>query len=94
MEIILKFIQFFILLVLNRPIPEVKWSKRGSEMYSSKFTYTDYGKTLRIRNVDFDDAGTYECVGSNGVGTPITHAMTLTVNGNFLSCIFEHLFSL
>lgn len=50
-------------------------------MYSSKYTYTNYGKTLQIKSVDFDDAGTYECVGSNGVGTPITHAMTIDVHG-------------
>lgn len=64
-----------------RPLPEVKWSKRGSDLYSSKYTYTNYGKTLLIRDIDFDDAGTYECIGSNGVGSPITHAMTVTVNG-------------
>ncbi|GFQ74968.1 neuroglian [Trichonephila clavata] len=62
------------------PLPEIKWSKRRSEMYSNKYTYTNYGKTLQIKSVDFDDAGTYECVGSNGVGTPITHAMTVGVH--------------
>ncbi|KAG8193026.1 hypothetical protein JTE90_028143 [Oedothorax gibbosus] len=62
------------------PLPEIKWSKRRSEMYSSRYTYTNYGKTLQIRSVDFDDAGTYECVGSNGVGLPLTHAMTIDVH--------------
>ncbi|GFY07484.1 neuroglian [Trichonephila clavipes] len=62
------------------PLPEIKWSKRRSEMYSNKYTYINYGKTLHIKSVDFDDAGTYECVGSNGVGTPITHAMTIAVH--------------
>lgn len=77
------FIHTFVL-YFNRPLPEVKWNKRGKEMYSNKYTYKDYGKTLLIRNVDFDDEGTYECVGSNGVGTPITHAMTITVNCKYI----------
>jgi len=62
------------------PLPEIKWSKRGIDMYSSKFAYKNYRKTLHIRDVDFSDEGTYECVGSNGVGTPITHAVQITVH--------------
>lgn len=62
------------------PLPEVRWSKKGTEMYSSRFTYLNYGKTLQIRNVDFNDAGTFECVGSNGVGVPQSHAMDVAVH--------------
>ncbi|XP_042912881.1 neuroglian [Parasteatoda tepidariorum] len=65
------------------PLPEIKWTKRGSELYSYKYVYKNYGKTLTIRSIDFSDEGTYECSGSNGVGTPITHAVSVTVNGMY-----------
>ncbi|EEC12870.1 neuronal cell adhesion molecule, putative [Ixodes scapularis] len=61
------------------PLPQISWSKRGSSAASSRFTYTNYGKTLEIRSVGFEDEGTYECQANNGVGVAQSHAMNVKV---------------
>lgn len=64
-----------------RPVPTIVWTKKGSNLQSNRITYTNYGKTLKIRRVDFQDEGTYECTASNGVGTPQSQTMAVTVQG-------------
>jgi hypothetical protein len=44
--------------------------------------YDNYGKTLKIKNVDFTDEGNYDCDASNGVGSPLSHSVHLAVYGN------------
>lgn len=61
------------------PLPQITWNKRGAGRSSGRFTYTDYGKTLEIRNVSFEDGGTYECLANNGVGISKSHAMSVKV---------------
>nr|XP_037271321.1 neuroglian-like [Rhipicephalus microplus] len=61
------------------PLPQISWSKRGSNPTSRRFTYSNYGKTLEIRSVSFEDEGTYECQANNGVGVAQTHAMHVKV---------------
>lgn len=44
-----------------RPLPEIKWNKKGSFL-PNDIEYDNYGKTLKINNVDFEDEGNYDCV--------------------------------
>ena len=41
----------------------------------------DDGTALEIENIDFEDAGIYECTGDNGIGR-ITYNFTVKVEGN------------
>ncbi|RWS06138.1 neuronal cell adhesion molecule-like protein [Dinothrombium tinctorium] len=61
------------------PLPDITWKKRGGIIEGNRYTYLNYGKTLQINKVNFDDAGTYECTASNGVGNQQSHAMAVTV---------------
>lgn len=61
------------------PLPQIVWSKKGGSLQNSRVTYTNYGKTLKIRKADFQDEGTYVCTASNGVGTPKSQSMAVTV---------------
>lgn len=36
-----------------RPLPEIKWAKKGAFL-PSDIEYDNYGKTLKINNVDFE----------------------------------------
>ena len=47
----------------------MKWTKKGGVLPSDRHEFDNYGKTLVINYMDYDDAGTYECEASNGVGT-------------------------
>ena len=63
--------------------------------------YDNYGKTLRIREVGFNDEGSYDCDATNGVGTPLSHSVQLKVFGKtaegtsrILMLKYSHLFHL
>jgi len=68
-------------IVGGTPLPEIKWAKKGSQL-PNDIEYDNYGKTLRIKNVDFDAEGNYDCDASNGVGSPISYSVHLSVYGN------------
>ncbi|XP_043478124.1 neuroglian isoform X1 [Leptopilina heterotoma] len=62
------------------PLPEIVWSKNGRRIgLSERVTHKNYGKTLVIKTVIFDDEGTYTCEASNGVGSVLSHSMKLEV---------------
>jgi hypothetical protein len=46
---------------LHRPLPEIKWAKKGAFL-PNNIEYDNYGKTLRINDVGFEDEGNYDCV--------------------------------
>lgn len=46
-----------------------------------RIDYENYGKTLLIRYVDFEDEGTFECTASNGVGVAKSYSMNVKVQG-------------
>ena len=52
------------------PLPAIKWTRMGQPLPMDRITYENYGKTLVIKHVDFEDAGEYKCEASNGVGRP------------------------
>ncbi|OQV18931.1 Neuroglian [Hypsibius exemplaris] len=64
------------------PLPQVKWHRKGAELPPRRSQYSDYGKVLRLKNLQFEDQGTYECSASNGVGIVQAHAFTLTVESD------------
>ncbi|XP_054715079.1 neuroglian-like [Uloborus diversus] len=61
------------------PVPKIEWTKKGNSLQGSRVSYMNYGKTLKIRKVDFQDEGTYECTASNGVKSPQSQSMAVTV---------------
>lgn len=62
------------------PLPDVVWRKKGGSLEGNRFSTQNFGKTLVIYRVDDEDEGTYECTASNGHGTRMTHAVTVTVS--------------
>ncbi|XP_063870133.1 neuroglian-like isoform X1 [Scylla paramamosain] len=62
------------------PLPEMRWSKSNSTHFPhERVDFENYGKTLVIRYVDFEDEGTYECEASNGVGVAKSYSMNVEV---------------
>ncbi|XP_022649065.1 neuroglian-like [Varroa jacobsoni] len=63
------------------PLPQVRWTKKGTSSLdnSNRVEITNYGKTLVIKNPDFEDEGVYECTASNGVGPPKSHSMNVKI---------------
>ncbi|XP_044013518.1 neuroglian isoform X1 [Aphidius gifuensis] len=62
------------------PLPEIIWNKNGVRIKpSDRITHGNYGKSLIIKYVNFEDKGTYTCEASNGVGKAASHSIDLTV---------------
>ncbi|RZB77529.1 neuroglian, partial [Asbolus verrucosus] len=62
------------------PLPQTVWFKDGKVIQSSdRITQDNYGKSLVIRVVDFEDAGTYTCEVSNGVKESKSYSINLKV---------------
>uniref|UniRef100_A0A6P7F591 Neuroglian-like n=1 Tax=Diabrotica virgifera virgifera TaxID=50390 RepID=A0A6P7F591_DIAVI len=62
------------------PVPQIFWSKNGRILETSnRIRQTNYGKSLLIKDVDINDAGTYTCEASNGVGEAHTNSIYLNV---------------
>jgi len=62
-----------------RPLPEIRWSRRDWPLPYDRLEYDNYGKTLRIKDVVFEDAGKYDCNASNGVGLPVSLSFDVKV---------------
>lgn len=68
--------------VLGTPLPQTVWTKDGQPISSSdRITQGNYGKSLVIKHVDFDDQGKYTCEVSNGVGEAKSYSIDLNVMG-------------
>ena len=67
------------------------WKKNGRPIDSNeRVTQGNYGKSLLIKVVDFEDEGTYTCTISNGVGEPKSSSIKLSILGKFISlCNFN-----
>jgi len=61
------------------PLPEIRWTKKDGVLPQGRTEYDNYGKTLVIRHVDFDDEGNYTCEASNGVGIAESYTINLKV---------------
>lgn len=62
------------------PLPDVVWVKKGGSLEGNRFSYQNFGKTLVISRVDDQDEGTYECTASNGHGSQLSHAISVSVS--------------
>lgn len=67
-------------LLFLRPTPQVDWEKIGGDLPKGRETKENYGKTLKIENVSYEDKGTYRCTASNALGTA-SHGFHVTVEG-------------
>lgn len=47
------------------PLPKILWQKNNEKLDSNRYTIINYGKTLQLEKVDFQDEGQYECTGIN-----------------------------
>lgn len=62
------------------PLPLTVWSKNGQRIRpSDRVTEGNYGKSLIIKHVNFDDNGVYACDVSNGVGSAQSYSINLEV---------------
>jgi len=61
------------------PLPGITWKRKSGSIDDNRYSFINYGKTLRIESVDFKDEDTFECTAGNGIGSQQTHAMQVTV---------------
>lgn len=62
------------------PLPQIVWSKDGVPIRASdRLSQEQYGKSLLIKMVMFEDQGTYTCEASNGVGEAKSYSISLQV---------------
>ncbi|XP_045927872.1 neuronal cell adhesion molecule a isoform X2 [Micropterus dolomieu] len=60
------------------PTPEMSWQKDGGELPSSRMSFHNFKKTLKISDVSEADAGDYRCTATNSLGTA-HHIIKVTV---------------
>ncbi|CAH1996819.1 unnamed protein product [Acanthoscelides obtectus] len=62
------------------PLPQTVWYKGNEKVQASdRITQNNFGKSLVIKAVDFDDEGAYTCEVSNGVGEAKSRTINLKV---------------
>lgn len=63
-------------------MPQIIWLKDGIVIqFNKRVTLGNYGKSLTIWKVNFEDGGNYTCEISNGVGLPESYNILLDVMG-------------
>uniref|UniRef100_A0A4W6DAC4 Neural cell adhesion molecule L1 n=1 Tax=Lates calcarifer TaxID=8187 RepID=A0A4W6DAC4_LATCA len=62
------------------PTPEISWTKDGGELPSSRMSFHNFKKTLKISDVNEADAGDYRCTATNNLGIA-HHIIKVTVKG-------------
>ncbi|KAL4226716.1 Hemicentin 2 [Mactra antiquata] len=64
----------------GNPTPEIRWERKSGGKIDSKRMESDHTK-FNIAKVDYSDAGTYECIGTNSVSNArgIRHTFNLKV---------------
>uniref|UniRef100_A0A182N2J5 Ig-like domain-containing protein n=1 Tax=Anopheles dirus TaxID=7168 RepID=A0A182N2J5_9DIPT len=69
----------------GHPTPTISWSYRGrhlDEDYSHQIGIVLRKEFLDIHEVKAKHAGDYECLAQNGMGNPVTRAVTVVVKGS------------
>ncbi|XP_008277133.1 neuronal cell adhesion molecule a [Stegastes partitus] len=51
------------------PTPDISWQKDGGELPSSRTSFHNFKKTLKISDVIEEDGGDYRCTATNNLGT-------------------------
>ena len=70
--------------VTGDPSPTVTWQSGGVTIPNSNtptITTQNNGATLVFSPVQLSNAGSYQCTASNGVGSPASDNLTLSING-------------
>uniref|UniRef100_A0A3Q2VAJ1 Neural cell adhesion molecule L1 n=1 Tax=Haplochromis burtoni TaxID=8153 RepID=A0A3Q2VAJ1_HAPBU len=60
------------------PTPDISWQKEGGELPSNRVSYQNFKKTLKISDVNENDAGNFRCIATNNLGT-VHHTIKVTV---------------
>ncbi|XP_061662961.1 neuronal cell adhesion molecule a isoform X2 [Syngnathoides biaculeatus] len=60
------------------PTPEMSWQKDGGELPTSRVSFLNYKKTLKVLDVSEADAGDYTCSATNRLGS-VHHNIKVTV---------------
>ncbi|XP_072233870.1 neuronal cell adhesion molecule a isoform X5 [Leuresthes tenuis] len=60
------------------PTPDISWQKEGGELPSSRMSYHNFKKTLKISDVNEADGGNYRCTATNKLGSA-DHIIKVTV---------------
>ena len=68
---------------LCRPAPSVLWF-RNTQFPTRKHHLGENNYTLVISNVDFQDQGQYECMGSNKAGQSQYVSFQLLIHGKYV----------
>ena len=62
------------------PTPKVDWRRINDVMPEGRWRQESYGQELVIENIQFEDAGNYECQGINDdASVPIRKSFILSV---------------
>lgn len=72
----------YCLFEIYSPLPKTVWLKDGTIIQpTEQVSLRNYGKSLFIRRVKFEDRGNYTCNISNGVGSSQSYNIELDING-------------
>ena len=69
----------------GHPSPSVRWQRRGDQGVLLPERAVQHLGSLKIPDVSVDDAGVYECVVENRLGTPVMQEVVLEVIGEFVN---------
>ena len=79
--------------VTGDPIPTVTWQSGGVTIPNPNtptITTQNSGATLVFSSVQLSNAGSYQCTASNGVGSPASATVTLSINGTHLRSFYHY----
>lgn len=66
------------------PTPEVYWERIGGS-FPDRAAFRSFGQELHIKDLEFSDAGQYQCMGLNSQSTQrATKAFNVRIEGEFL----------
>ncbi|XP_010783364.1 neuronal cell adhesion molecule-like, partial [Notothenia coriiceps] len=60
------------------PTPEISWQKDGGELPSTRTSFYNFKRTLKVSEVNEADGGDYRCTATNNLGTAF-HIIKVTV---------------
>lgn len=74
----------------DRPSPEMSWQKDGGELPSTRTSFYNFKRTLKVSEVNEADGGDYRCTATNNLGTAY-HIIKVTVKGKQLHLVVHSL---